>query len=310
MPYAPALLSEANRLARRLWNQVDSDEKIFERQDWLTTSINHSAGVLALFWISSLSVWMNQQATKPKNITHEYRAAISTIIQDTTLPGRLGRTVFAWRFSLLLSYDNNLIKDRFLPLFHQRTNDDDYQALWDGLISGRLSPAAAEVMSGAFLNALPHIKTVFADEERLRRFIEAFTAMLVYIVDDPLAEWIPRFFEHSDSDSRSYFAAQIGQFLDNVDDAKQRELWTRWLARFWENRLQGVPVQLVDEEIAGMIAWVPRFSSLFPDAVDLATKMQINEATHGRPFWISLYRIQENKTWSSHPESTARFYFI
>ncbi len=307
MPYAPELIPEANRLALHLWNQIDSDEEIIERQDWLTTSINHSAGVLALFWVGSLSIWMNQQGTKAKGIPDDYRAALSTIIQATSLAGRLGRSVFAWYFSLLFSYDSDWIEDTFLPLFDQRNINDDYRALWDGLTSGRLSPAAAEAMGDAFLNALPNIKTAFSGEERLRSFIQSFTAMLVYIVDDPLSEWIPSFFEHSDSDSRSYFAAEIGHFLDNLDDAKQRELWTRWLHRFWENRLQGVPAQLIDEEVAEMIAWTPRFSSLFSNAVDLAIEMHINEPTHGRHFWISLHRVQKNKTWNTDPEATAKF---
>ena len=307
MPYSPTLLPEINRLATHLWHQIDSDETVFERQDWLTTAINHSAGVLALFWIGSISIWMDRQDPRLKKMNNEYRNALSTIIHDRTLAGRLGRTVLAWCFSLLFSYDSDWIKDNFLASFEQCRDAEDYQALWDGLTYGRLTPVAAEILNDAFLNALCHVGSVFSDDERLSRFIGTYTAILVYIVNDPLEQWIPKFFEHADSNSRCHFASEIGSFLDTVDNAKQRELWTRWLRSYWENRLQGVPVQLVDEEIAEMIAWVPRFSSLFPDAVDLATKMRINKEAHGRPFWISLYRVQENKIWRSHPESTAQF---
>ena len=305
MPYAAALLPEANRLARYLWNQIDPDEKIFQGKDWLTTSVNHSAGVLALFWMDSLSVWMNRQNPKPNTISDEYRKAISTILQDRTLAGRLGRAVFASYFSLLFSYDNDWVKEHFLPLFEQRDDDEDYQALWDGLTSGHLTPAAAEILNSAFLNALPHIGTVFSGEERLRSFIGTYTAMLVYFVNDPLTEWIPKFFKYANSNSRSFFASQIGYFLGNIDDTKQRELWTRWLRRYWENRLQGVPAQLTDEEMVEMIAWTPRFSSLFPDAVELATKMPNSKAKYERPLWMSLHRIQKKGIWRSHPESTA-----
>ena len=306
VPYAAALLPQANKLAMNLWNQIAPNENLIERNDWLTTSINQSAGVLALFWIESLSVWRNWQEPTPKNISDEYRKAISTIIQDSTLAGRFGRTVLAWSFSLLISYDSDWIKDKFLPLFQQH-KDADYQALWDGLTAGRLTPGAAEILSDAVLNALPHIETVFSGEERLRSFIGTYTAMLIYIVNDPLAEWIPKFFKYADSDSRSYFASQIGHFLDDVDDAKQRELWTRWLHRYWENRLQGVPVQLIDEEIAEMIVWAPRFNSLFPDAVGLATKMPSNDGITARHIWTALHRIQARNIWRSHPESTASF---
>ena len=304
VPYAAALLPEANRLARYLWGQIDLDEELFEREDWSNRSIT-PADTLTLFWIGSLSVWMNQQDPKPKTISNEYREALSTVVQDRTLAGRLGRTVLAWHFSLLLSYDREWVKEHLLPPLEQRDNDEDYQAFWDGLTSGRLTPAAAEVLNSAFLNALPHIKTIFSGEERLRSFIGTYTAMLVYFVNDPLIEWIPKFFKNANSNSRSYFAGQIGYFLGNIDDTKQRELWTRWLRRYWENRLHGVPAQLTDEEMVEMIAWTPRFSSLFPDAVELATKMPNSKAKYERPLWMSLHRIQKKRIWRSHPESTA-----
>ena len=92
-----------------------------------------------------------------------------------------------------------------------------------------------------------------------------------------------------------------------MDDSQQQELYTRWLRRYWENRLQGVPAQLIDEEIAEMIAWAPCFDSLFSDAVDLATKMPNNDAIRGHHFWMALHRIHDKKIWHSHPKSTARF---
>ena len=309
MPYAAGLLPEANRLARYLWGQIDLDEESFKRDNWSDRSIT-PADTLALFWVGSMSVWMNRQDPKPKKISNEYREALSTVVQDRTLAGRLGRTVLAWHFALLLSYDNEWVKGHFLPLFEQRDDDEDYQALWDGLTFGHLTHAAAEVLNNAFLNALSHLGSVLSGEERLRSFIRTYATMLLYFVDDPLTEWIPKFFTYADHNSRSYLAAQIGYILDDMDDTKQRELWTRWLHRYWENRIQGVPAGLIEEEIVTMLAWIPSFKSLLGRAVDLAINMPNTAISHGRDVGsvdMLLYRIRKDEIWREHPEAIATY---
>ena len=44
VPYAAALLPQANKLAMHLWNQIAPNDNFVEGNDWLTTSINQSAG--------------------------------------------------------------------------------------------------------------------------------------------------------------------------------------------------------------------------------------------------------------------------
>ena len=206
MSYASALLPQANRLATYLLRYIDIEEQLLEIDDWLTKSINHPAGVLAMFWVGSLSLWRNLQDPAPKAISDEYRDAISKIIEDSTLTGRLGRSVLSWHLPLLLSYDDKWIKDNFLTLFNQHESQDEYQALWDGLISGNLTTVTAEALSGLFLNAIPHMDSVFYGDNRRRQFMGHFTTMLIYFVNDPLAEWIPQFFNQADAQLRIFFA--------------------------------------------------------------------------------------------------------
>ena len=42
---------------------------------------------------------------------------------------------------------------------------------------------------------------------------------------------------------------------------------------YWENRLVGVPAALDETEIVNMIAWAFQMGELFPQAVDLVTRM-------------------------------------
>ena len=99
-PYALKLLSQANEIAAALWAHLDRDETHEESDDWLHMAINHPAGVLAEFWLGSLGIWRRQQAPLPKTLSDEHSMALSRIVQDRTLAGRLGRSFLAGQFSL------------------------------------------------------------------------------------------------------------------------------------------------------------------------------------------------------------------
>ena len=53
----------------------------------------------------------------------------------------------------------------------------------------------------------------------------------------------------------------------------QKELWNRWLRRYWENRSKGVPTPLEDVEVEWMQNWLPQLHSLFAEGVELALRM-------------------------------------
>ena len=54
--YALKLLPQANKIAGALWRRLDRKEVIEEKDNWLQLAINHPAGILAQFWLSSFSL--------------------------------------------------------------------------------------------------------------------------------------------------------------------------------------------------------------------------------------------------------------
>ena len=89
--------------------------------------------------------------------------------------------------------------------------------------------------------------------------------MLIYFVDEPLKVWIPRFFDNSCEEDRNYFATQIHQSLLHMNEEGQRVWWERWLKHYWQNRLNGVPIELGTGEIESMLEWSSCFQdNLFP----------------------------------------------
>ena len=126
--------------------------------------------------------------------------------------------------------------------------------------------------------------------------------MAIFFVEAPLDSWIPKFFETAEIEDRVQFAWQIGHTLNDMDDAKRRDLWRRWLRRYWKNRLQGVPAPLDPSEVAGMLDWLPYLRGVYPDAVDVAIGME----PVSRENTLVIHQINQSELWQEHPQATAK----
>lgn len=300
-PYTLNLLSQANEIASALWRHLDRAELPEERDDWLQLAINRPAGVLAEFWLGSLSLWRRQQDPVPRALSDEYRRTLSDIVQDQTLPGRLGRSVLASQLAFLLASDEAWTRENLLPLFDPDNGVADFQAAWDGFLAwGHLNPAVAELLEAAFLKAIRRIESDLA--RRRDRFIEYYTAMLGYFVADPLNTWIPELFRHGSVEAQRLFASNVEHHLRGMDEAQQQEWWQRWLMPYWKNRLQGVPAVLHPEEIECMLGWLPYLGAVFPEAVELAVRMPKTPLQHSSV----IYELRESELLRRHPEAAAQ----
>ena len=106
-------------------------------------------------------------------------------------------------------------------------------------------------------------------------------------------------------ETKDYFAVEVGRRLQHMAETEQQEWWQRWLKRYWENRLHGVPAALEIGEIAHMLNWLPHLTAVFPEAVDLAVQMPQRSLQN---CWvIDEFSINdENDLWQRHPESAAK----
>ena len=302
--YAAGLLEGANQLAIDLWGSIDEDEPLSGVDDWLLQAINHPAGVVTQYWVASLALWRKQQDPRPRSLGDEYSAAFSGIVEDKTLNGRLGKAVLASQLGFILAADENWATENLIPLF-DFASEDDRRAVWDGFTYCNLNPQVADALEDSFLRAVSTMGTLFPDQDGTRkRFVELYTLMVTYAVDDPINTWIPRFLKNGDIDDKCQFAWQIGHILKSMEDKRQQEWWGRWLKRYWENRLLGVPVLLDNLEIQAMLGWLPSFKSVFPQAVNLVIRMSPTQLTHNSV----VYDISqgEGELQSKYPEATAK----
>ena len=298
-PYALELLLQANKIAAALWASIDREPPFYEMSNWLSSV----SATLALFWLESLSLWRRQQDPVPNRLDGEYLAALSKIVEDRTIERRFGKTILAGEFVFLLSIDENWTKENLLPLFSKEnhSNADDYKVIWNGFLTlGRLTPPVAELLGEAFLEAVQYINSDLSD--RRDKFIEAYVTMIGYHANNPSDEWIPKFFAHSDVTSRHVFASKVDNHLYRMDEARQQNYWQRWLKRYWQNRLEGVPKPLESDEIKGMLKWLPHLTGVFSEAVDLAIQMPKIQWNAGE----MLYGLEKGDLPNTHPEAVAR----
>ena len=149
------LLPRAHEVATRLWTHLDRTERHKEPDNWLDLAINDAAGDLAEFWLRSLDIWRRQQEIAATSLDQQYSTALSRIVEDDTIAGKLGRTILASRFAFLLAVDRAWTIDKMLPLFQADTDADDYQPTWDGFLgSGQLDPVIAECLGDSIFKAI------------------------------------------------------------------------------------------------------------------------------------------------------------
>lgn len=302
LSYGSGLLSKANQIAMTTWDSIDENEPIMSMEDWHGKAINHPAGILAGLWVHSISRWYNEQAPRPERISQEYLGFLHKIINEDTTDGRLGRSAVARQLRFLTAIDEGWVVEHLVPLFDSE-NQGDRLSVWDGFLWEGISPRIAEILERPFLNALSDMESLFPPGSKSRElFIRKFTTLVTYFVDKPLDSWIPMFFGQGEVNDRRGFALSLANHLQHMETEPQRNLWNRWLRKYWENRLQGTPARFDPSEARPMFYWLVHLQDLFPDAVELAVQAPELPSEYAAPFHL----LTEKGTAENHPEATAK----
>ena len=297
--FALELLDQANNLAFNLWQSLSREGEEVTISDWISTAINHPAGVLVEFWISGLSLLVREKVGGELTLPENYREWFNLVILDNTFVGGLGLSLMASQMAFLFSLDKDWTSEQIIPLF---TSPDPrkFAQTWGGfLVWGQLNPYLIEVLQPAFLAALPRLDFELANHRR--RFIEFFTALAVFHVNDPTPDMLPALFKNGSPEDRSNFASQLGFFIKQMDDSTRQGVWDRWLRSYWENRLAAIPAPLDEAEAKNMLGWLPHLAKLYPQGVALAIKMPLSGIEHSD---LS-YKMQKSDLVTQFPNDTA-----
>ena len=275
LPEYEELINAADTVALDLWKSIDGQEIPEECDDWLIKAWNHPAGVLTQFWIDSLVFWKKRKKHQAADI-ERYKGRFSAIVRDGTAVGRLGRCILCRNLSMFLAFDEAWTKDNLLPLVYDypcRSNNVDYLAVWDGLLSGTINAPVAQILKIPFLDATERMAKEPADGTRRKSFVECYTFVLTFFAGDPVRTWIPMLLKWVSEKERITFVRSVHERLENMNEAQQADIWQRWIKQYWQNRGQGIPDGLQPREAWHMLRWLPLLRNVFPEAVDVAIRM-------------------------------------
>ena len=104
------------------------------------------------------------------------------------------------------------------------------------------------------------------------------------------------------SSDRAAFATELGRILHHMEAGARRRLWDGWLRKYWEIRLDAIPLPLEDHEIIKMLGWTPHLDDIFPEAVSLAVQARRVVENHSS----LLMKLRKSDLVERFPEATAQ----
>lgn len=302
------LLDEADRIAAELWPVLLWDDKNLIRTsgipDWWVTATNRSPGILAQFWLERFCV---------RGLYGECRVALSAIVQDPSAPGRLGRTVLACNFSVLLQKEEEWAKENLLPFFELREDKDaaDCQAVWEGFLHRpQINAKIFTVMQNAFYAAVEqfHGERFILTEGLYQQFLSVCARVVTdrNCIPDPLEKWVPHVLRNCGAQGKGVFVLKIRESFEGMSAQEREESWHRWLREYWqERRLSAFAGSLTREETRGMFHLLPLLRGTeFGEAVDLAVRTApAPNLQHSR----LLHKLDQAGLCEEQPEAMAKF---
>jgi hypothetical protein len=296
------ILSDANKIASDLWQTAKKVEDYSETSDdWIQLAINRTPGIIAQFWLRSIVHWRKNQDPKPDKLSDEYRQELDKIIQDQNDAGGIALSVLASQFAFFLSVDYDWAVESLLPWFDPENNSKRFQQSWHGfLIWGNLNPNVFEKLSPFFEKAITTLDNELASKKN--RFIEFLAVMFVFYIPNPLEKWIPLVFQNLTIEDRNTWSMHVGHMLRGMTEEQQQDLWSKWLERYWLNRLQGLPQPIDQSEVSKMLEWLPKLAAVFPDAVDIAIQMPQCPSQH----LSVIYNLRNSDIVERYQESTVK----
>ena len=301
----PDALNAAVALSESARSVKLTDDAEVRRRGWRHGGFHHPAAPLATFWLVALDLVHADRETSAAERGQILEVLSGSFVEDSDCAA-VSVSNLAGHLHFLLAVKEDWTRENLLPLFDASASRSGravlHDAAWDGfLAAGRLGPSVAEALQATFPDLVETVGA-FSDWKR-KRFLLYVASMMVYYVDDPLTEWVPRLFKRLSEDGRAEFARHIGMHLERASPEVRSDCWTRWLRQYWRNRLNGVPVPLIQGETEAMLHWLSNLHPGFAEAVDLAVRMPVFP---GQRVPLRLSKLRKTCTGPEHAEQLAK----
>lgn len=266
-----AAMAEARRLARELWQLIPDEEVVFGEIDWLTRAVNHPAGHLAEFWLHVVQHDWRADEAAWSGLAKEHSAAFEAML--TGPPGEsrtwMAEVICASRLQFLFAADQGWTIRNVMPLLDW-SDPPRARRAWDsftrwGLWNDQMLDAG---LMEHYLTTASRLDE-FSDEHR--GLILGHLAGIALTSDRHPLEWLPGVIVDLSDEDRSRFADKIVEVLEDLPSEAVEHQWSRWMHKYWNDRLTSIPTQLSIDEATAMAGWIPFLTDSFESGVHLVT---------------------------------------
>jgi hypothetical protein len=271
----------AKSLAIAAWHALP-DAPLTNVDNWLERAINHPAGHLSQFWVKVVEAEWRDAGDAWAGVSAETRQQFVDMLGDgSTTPQVLAQVILASRLDFFFAADDEWSKDVVLPLLgwdrpeRARKTWDGFltwgrpndRLLADGLLSYYLETAKHR---NEFVGQMPHV------------LVQHLAAVAVYSNVNPMDDgWLSRFTATVDPGTRAEWMVEVARLLALLTPDGVEGQWQRWMRRYWDDRLEGVPAVLTHEEASAMTRWVVHLSESFRDGVAHAIRHSAGVGNYG-----------------------------
>jgi hypothetical protein len=287
----------AQEVARALWRahpgEVLDDGPAVE---WLGKAINHPGGMLVEFWLYGLSRQHADAGDNWTGIPAVSKSFFHTVLTELTPSAQLGRVILASRLYFLFTLDADWTMENILPLLDWSFETRRAEQAWHGFLTwGHWDETLLPRLMPLYRKTYPHVARL----GHLRgQFSLHLADIALFSLHHPLqGTWFDEFLLTVAPEDRKSWASYIRHRLQSLREDTIQNLWERWMKKYWERRLTGVPLPIDTGELGEMVEWSLHLGPMFPQAVE---KICRSKASHLENQFI-YHSLAETNYATAHP---------
>jgi hypothetical protein len=261
--------------------------------DWSTKAINDPVGQVGLMLVRALSYRMDKAGDDWAGLPDVQRERFESLLASGGNNAAMARVTLAGHVHFLFHADRLWTKTQILPLFDWAAEPIVAAQAWDGFLTwGHWKDALFKEME-------PFVRQVFAHADDLRAdtFVTNLARVAALRPHDPWRDngWLFDFVRVLGPQHLAKWTEQFGRYAESLSAEGRQELWVRWVATYWDDRITGVPQPLSDKERQAMVSWIMPFRHHAAELVGriaIAPPQQIDHYT--------FYRLKRSGLAVSH----------
>jgi len=280
-------IDRAATLMERAWAVCSTDKDLPDDsyRKWLDSAINHVGGWIAEFWVHYCSRLRHRLGKKWDGIPAPLKDKIVEALGGTTRVKVYARIALTPWIGYLFEWDREFAIGHLLPLLDWQRDPIVAQQTWSVLLNFNqgTSPELETQLMPYYRQVADRVTTMLKgatekseqfDAHALQNLGYSLAGLAMRIIPDPLESAFFRdFLPLLPVEVRGALAQGMDHHLEQLDDAGREKLWERWLKRYLDLRLVGVPIALSVVETKHMLEWCLHLGPVFPQAVERVRKM-------------------------------------